>query len=105
MKIKTTLALLALALPLLAHSGERPAPRCCAVSGSTTSENPRTEKSCCAEEKASVPLTARSLYQLDAKWANDEGAVVELASLQGRPVVLALFFASCEYACPLIVDD
>ena len=60
---------------------------------------------CCVEMKAGAPLTARSLYQLDAKWTSDAGAAVQLASLRGQPVVLAMFFASCEYACPLIVDD
>ena len=28
-----------------------------------------------------------------------------LASLRGQPIVVALFFASCEYACPVLVND
>lgn len=60
---------------------------------------------CCAEEKPAVPLSGRSLYQLDAKWTNDTGRSVTLSSLHGRPVVLAMFFASCEYACPIIVSE
>ena len=60
---------------------------------------------CCVEEKPSAPLTARSVYQLDAQWTNDAGRIVQLASLRGRPVVLAMFFAQCEYACPVLVHD
>jgi protein SCO1/2 len=61
---------------------------------------------CCAvEEKAGAPLSARSIYQLDAAWTNDAGSTVRLAALRGRPVVLAMFFAQCEYACPILVRD
>lgn len=47
----------------------------------------------------------RSIYQLDATWTNDAGESVSLAMLRGRPVVLTMFFASCEYACPILVND
>jgi cytochrome oxidase Cu insertion factor (SCO1/SenC/PrrC family) len=63
---------------------------------------------CCAESTAAAPaaaLSARSIYQLDATWTDDRGQAVKLAELRGRPVVLALFFTSCGYACPRIVDD
>jgi len=63
---------------------------------------------CCAADSstvASAPISDRSIYQLDATWTNDAGESVDLAMLRGRPVVLAMFFASCEYACPLIVSD
>lgn len=60
---------------------------------------------CCEEMKAAAPLSARSLYQLDAKWTDDANREVTLAAWRGRPVVLAMMFASCEYACPVLVDD
>ena len=66
---------------------------------------PTPTPACCVEQKPSAPLTARSLYQLDAKWTNDAGEPVQLASLRGQPVVLAMFFASCNYACPVLVSD
>lgn len=74
-------------------------PACCVV------EKPVAAAPCCVEEKPAAPLTSRSVYQLDAKWTNDEGATVKLASLRGKPVVLAMFFAQCEYACPVLVND
>lgn len=61
--------------------------------------------SCCANEKAGQPLSARSLYQLNATWTDDYGATATLTSLRGKPVVLAMFFAQCEYACPVLVND
>jgi len=75
-------------------------PACCAIEKPAATVAP-----CCVEEKATAPLTAKSLYQLDAKWTNDAGATVQLASLRGKPVVLAMFFAQCEYACPILVND
>ena len=68
---------------------------------------------CCVGEKPVVPpavspsnpLSNKSLYQLDAKWTNDAGRAFALTSLRGRPVVITMFFAQCEYACPVIVND
>ena len=70
---------------------------CCAVA--------EKKAPCCAELPAAAPLPARSLYQLDAKWTDDADQTVTLASLRGQPIVVALFFASCEYACPVLVND
>lgn len=67
---------------------------------------PVVEKpACCAAEETAAPLSARSLYQHDAVWTNDAGAPFALATLRGRPVVLTMFFASCGYACPVLVSD
>ncbi len=64
---------------------------------------------CCSEapkaSAAATPLPARSIYQLDAGWTTDAGGTFHLAELRGRPVVLAMFFTSCGYACPRIVAD
>lgn len=75
---------------------------CCAAAEPA---KPQAAKPCCDEVKTSAPLSARSLYQLDSTWTNDAGANVQLAALRGRPVVAAMFFASCEYACPIIVSE
>lgn len=78
-------------------SPQGPAPACCA---------PVVAKpACCAAEEAAAPLSARSLYQHDAVWTNDAGEGFALATLRGRPVVLTMFFASCGYACPVLVSD
>lgn len=65
------------------------------------------EGCCDAAEKAAATapkFTDRSIYQLDSPWTTDDGQPFKLAELRGRPVVLAMFFTSCGYACPRIVD-
>lgn len=85
----------------LAHAAE-PAPCCPAA--------PVPEKpACCAalenRESKIENLSPRSLYQLDASFTTDTGRTLTLGELRGRPVVLTMFFASCGYACPLLVTD
>ena len=60
---------------------------------------------CCREIAATAPLTDQSLYQLESQWTSDVGREVKLGVLRGRPQIVALFFTSCEYACPVIVGN
>jgi protein SCO1/2 len=69
-----------------------------------------TLKPCCSarpavEEAAPLSFTKDSIYQLDVRFTDDSGREVALGELRGRPVAVAMFFASCTYACPLIVGD
>ena len=95
-----TLVLLFLFTGLLTRASDAPKPDCCAVEAT---------KACCAADAvssaAAAPLSNRSLYQLNSVWTTDGGATTELAALRGRPVVVAMFFAQCEYACPMLVND
>jgi protein SCO1/2 len=108
MKTKLVLSFLTLAAVPFVAATETAKPACCPAPESKPAcciaEKPAVAP-CCVEEKAGVPITARSLYQLDVKWTNDSGAPMKLASLRGTPVVLAMFFAQCEYACPVLVQD
>jgi protein SCO1/2 len=54
---------------------------------------------------AGAPLTAKSLYQLDARWTDDTGREQTLAELRGEPVVFTMMFTHCAYACPMLVQD
>jgi protein SCO1/2 len=66
----------------------------------------RAADCCGASGKSAAPAyTDRSLYQLDATWTTDAGRPFTLGEFRGRPVVLAMFFTSCGYACPRIVSD
>jgi protein SCO1/2 len=58
-----------------------------------------------APANPAAALSPKSLYQLDATWTDDNGQRRQLASLRGDPVVVAMIFTSCEYACPIIVTD
>ena len=67
---------------------------------------PAPQADCCKEAPPPAgPISARSIYQIDAKFCADTGQCLPLAALRGRPVVLAMFFASCGYACPRLVTD
>lgn len=61
---------------------------------------------CCATEATNSPaVSARSLFQLDSHWTTDAGISVHLKSFAGKPTVITMFFASCQFACPLLVND
>ncbi len=69
---------------------------------STTAQAP----SCCPTEVTSdAPLSDRSLFQLESSWTDDKSAEMKLGALGGRPLVITMFFAKCEYACPVLVHD
>ena len=73
----------------------------CLVSGCATGQ-----PACCANElAAATPVPDKSLYQLDSSWTNDQRNELKLGALRGRPQVVTMFFARCEYACPVLVHD
>jgi len=61
--------------------------------------------SCCAEVEPPTTFTDKSLYQLDSVWTTDENRQIKLSELSGRPQIVAMFFANCQIACPIIVND
>jgi protein SCO1 len=77
----------------------------CATS-SVHSRHAIGEADCCKKElSAAAPVSDKSLYQLDSSWTNDQSATLQLVSLHGRPQIVTMFFAKCEYACPILVHD
>ena len=50
-------------------------------------------------------LPEKSVYQIDSTWTTDTGQPFKLATLRGRPQILAMFFTSCQNACPITVSD
>lgn len=63
------------------------------------------KKDACCEALEAAPFSKNSLYQADVAFTTDAGRAFRLGELRGRPVVLTMFFASCGYACPLLVGD
>lgn len=51
----------------------------------------------------SPALDPASMYQLDSTWTRADGGRMALAELRGKVRVLAIFYSSCQYACPIIV--
>jgi len=79
-----------------------------AVSCATSSRDSSSggQASCCATNaEQAAAFTDKSLYQLDSTWTNDSGQPVKFGKLRGRVQVVVMFFASCTYACPIIVHD
>jgi protein SCO1/2 len=72
---------------------------------STSNEAGPVKRSCCtaAQSGAAALLPGKSLYQLDATWTNDSSKGLQLSSLRGRPQIVTMFFANCQFACPLLV--
>ncbi len=50
-------------------------------------------------------LSELSVYNLPAKWTNQDGQEMELKDLQGNIVVVAMIYTSCQAACPRLVAD
>ena len=94
MKANQTLVIMSglvvLAGPLL-HAGELVA----------TNRQP----SCCSRSEPAAAYTDKSLYQVGSRWTTDAGKQIKIGELRGWPQVVAMFFANCQYACPLIVSD
>jgi len=61
---------------------------------------------CCSTNKLGAgKVTDKSLYQAETEWTSDFGKKMKLDRLRGKPQVIAMFFTSCEYACPVLVHD
>jgi protein SCO1/2 len=60
---------------------------------------------CCREPLELGKPTDKSLYLLDSTWTSDVGRPIKLATLRGRPQIVAMFFTHCEYACPILVGE
>lgn len=52
-----------------------------------------------------APLPADSVYQLDARMTDQSGRATSLAARRGRPQLVSMFYTSCRYICPLIIDS
>lgn len=54
---------------------------------------------------AAAPVPGDSVYRLEAAFSDQHGTTFTLASRRGRPQLVAMFYTSCKYVCPLIVDS
>lgn len=93
----TTLSLGAESLPGISRPDPQAAAGCCR-------KTPVKKAGCCNAIDAAT-FSRDSLYQADVAFTDDTGRPFKLGDLRGRPVVLAMFFASCSYACPILISD
>jgi protein SCO1/2 len=66
---------------------------------------PHCQEEAAPAAKDGAVFSKESIYQIDARFTDDSGRAFTLGELRGRPVVIDMFFASCGYACPLLVAD
>ncbi len=59
---------------------------------------------CAVRAEQATPLPGDSLYQLDIPLTDQRGRDFRLPDLRGRVQVVAMFYTSCRYVCPLIID-
>lgn len=103
--MKTKITLLFLLTAILAFGAETPTSVAKDEDCACCKKEAPAKKDACCEALAATPFSKDSLYQLDVKFTDDSGRPFALGELRGRPVVLNMFFASCGYACPLLVTD
>ena len=51
------------------------------------------------------PLPDDSVYQLALPLLDQHGRTADWRTLRGKPRLVAMFYTSCKYICPLIVDS
>jgi protein SCO1/2 len=54
---------------------------------------------------AAAPLPKDSVYQLPLPLTDQHGRTADWRQHRGQPQVVAMFYTSCQYICPLIVDS
>ncbi|HZX26125.1 MAG TPA: SCO family protein [Telluria sp.] len=57
-----------------------------------------------AQAAPQAALPSASVYQLAANLQDQDGKSFTFASLRGKPLVISMFYTSCEYVCPMLVD-
>lgn len=53
---------------------------------------------------APSPPPADSIYRLPVALTDQNGHGFHLADRQGKPQIVSMFYTSCQYVCPLIID-
>ncbi|UXI66581.1 SCO family protein [Tahibacter amnicola] len=54
---------------------------------------------------AEIALPSDSIYWLDATLSDQSGVTAPLSARRGKPQLVALFYTSCKFVCPLIIDS
>ena len=51
-----------------------------------------------------TPLPANSIYQLSVPFTDQLGQTSKLEDWRGKPVMISMFYSSCQFVCPRIVE-
>ncbi|HEX2530872.1 MAG TPA: SCO family protein [Burkholderiaceae bacterium] len=53
---------------------------------------------------AKAALPGNSLYHLGASLIDQDGQAFKLLSRRGQPVLISMFYNSCQFVCPMLID-
>ena len=54
--------------------------------------------------RAASPLPADSIYQLPLSLIDQGGQTFQLLDRQGQPMLVSMFYTSCQFVCPMLID-
>jgi protein SCO1 len=54
---------------------------------------------------ADTPLSSDSVYQINHTFTTQDAKDFKLVERRGKPQLVAMFYTSCRYICPLIIDS
>jgi protein SCO1/2 len=57
-----------------------------------------------AHPVAGLPLPPDSVYQLPLGLTDQQGRTMKLADKRGQPLLVSMFYTSCEFVCPMLVE-
>ncbi len=57
-----------------------------------------------AARAATPPIPGDSIYQVHASLVDQDGRAMELESMRGTPVLVSMFYTSCQMVCPMIFE-
>lgn len=55
-------------------------------------------------DAAGARLPADSIYQLQSEMTDQDGRAFKLENMRGRPVIVSMFYNSCQFVCPMLID-
>jgi protein SCO1/2 len=70
-----------------------------------TASSPQKPACCTSNTLSSSTFSETSLYQLDSIWTSADERKLKLSEIKGKVQILTMFFARCEFACPILVHD
>src|SRR4051794_25902267 len=76
---------------------------CAAGSGMTAAQTPASASaSTAAAPRAALP--GDSVYQVPATLVDQNGQQFKLEQRRGQPVLVSMFYNSCQFVCPMLID-
>ena len=57
-----------------------------------------------APSRPVAPLPGKSVYQLAVPLTDQNGNAFQLAERRGTPTVVSMFYTSCQFTCPMLIE-